>query len=77
VESDILQPLPRGEGLIRYVDDREFVRLVLSRKKLERVVTHGQAGDRIRDLRTGEIYELVGHPGRSDHVRRAASRGDL
>lgn len=76
MESDILQPLPRGEGLIRYVDDREFVRLVLSRKKLERVGTRGQAGDRIRDLRTGEIYELVGHHRSSDQSQRAASRGD-
>ena len=76
MESDILQPLPRGEGPahngegpVHYVDDGEFVRLVLSRRKLERVGKRGHAGDRIRDVWTGEVYELV--PRSGDRSRRA------
>lgn len=60
--SETLQPQPRKPGFVRYVDDREFTRLVLSRRKLERVGTLGQTGPRIRDVGTGELYELEADP---------------
>ena len=82
MESDILQPLPRaegpvhrGEGPIHYVDDREFARLVLSRRKLERVGKRGHAGDRIRDVWTGEVYELVPRSGDADPTVRTPTGG--
>jgi hypothetical protein len=63
VESDLVWPTPRAETTVRYVDDREFTRLVLSRRKLQRVGTLGRTRQRIRDVSTGETFELARAPG--------------
>lgn len=64
MESDILQPVARAETAVQYVDDGEFVRLVLSRRKFERVATLGRSEQRIRDVGTGEVYEFDPDPDR-------------
>jgi hypothetical protein len=75
VESDILQPPPRREGLVHYVDDREFARLVLSRRKLERLGRRGHAAPALRDIRTGEVYELAPRSGSPDPSARKPALG--
>jgi hypothetical protein len=72
VESDILQPLPKGQGRIHYVDEREFARLALSRRRLERVSRRAHAALAIRDVGTGEVYELVPRSGPAASARSPA-----
>ncbi len=55
--QEILYPRRKSDA-IHYLDRDEFAELVVSRRKLERVWTHLEAGARVRDAETGEVYVL-------------------
>ncbi len=55
--EEILYPRRKSDS-VHYLDRDEFAELVVSRRKLERVWMHLEAGVRVRDAETGDVYVL-------------------